>query len=232
MTQPNHKLVDRIDERLQALGLTDRKASMNAVGKPDLVRYIRRGVEVGTGRLSSLADVLGCSLDYLLGKTDLLTDEAAAQPVPPRQQMHRDLPVFGTAIGATADLYSEDRRVAVEQTFIDSSDVIDYFRRPPKLSNRQDVYGLYIVGDSMEPAYESGEGIICDPKKPPPRDYVVVYMRGDDDRVSAVLVKRLVRRSGTFIELEQYNPPARFQIALTDVKAVHRVIPWDEAFGF
>jgi len=46
-----------------------------------------------------------------------------------------------------------------------------------------------------------------------------------------VLLKRLIRRSGSYIELEQFNPPAKFRVDAARVKAVHRVMRWAEASG-
>jgi phage repressor protein C with HTH and peptisase S24 domain len=201
------------------------------MGKPDLIRDIRRGKAIGSERLRELARVLETSTDYLLGSTDLTNrDNEPPRPIPRRQDMNRDLPVFGTALGASSDIVEEGE--AIEQIDLHVGEVIDYFRRPPALRNRRDIYALYVQGDSMAPAYESGTGIVVDPKKPPAlRDYVVVYLRGDADEAAAVMLKRLVRRSSEYIELEQYSPPRRFRLDKRQFRDVHRVIPWDEAFS-
>jgi phage repressor protein C with HTH and peptisase S24 domain len=161
-----------------------------------------------------------------------------APVVPPRSDMPKDIPVYGTAVGTSQDIEAlENGAIAVEQTDLNTGDVIDYFRRPPGLANSRKAYGLYVAGFSMEPAYEPGAVIIVDPSRPPSvQDYVVVYMRGseqgiDDNLMSAVLLKRLVRRSSTFIELEQYNPPARFRVDASKVAQMHRVLPLAEIVG-
>jgi hypothetical protein len=234
------KLLDRIEERLADLNLSDRKASLEAVGKPDMIRDIRRGRMPAANRLNSLADVLGASAEYLLGETDILPAASQSMPrvVPRIQEMPKDIPVYGTAIGADASFMSEvDQAVAIEQIDLDYSDVIDRFRRPPLLAGRKDVYGLYVAGTSMEPAFESGRGILVDPKRPPAvRDYVVVYIappgsHADMDGVRSVLLKRLVRRSASYIELAQFEPATTFRVPTKVIQAMHRVMPWDEAFG-
>jgi phage repressor protein C with HTH and peptisase S24 domain len=231
-------LTDRIDERLAALGISERKASISAVGKPDLIRDIKRGRAPSASRLSALAAVLETSTEFLLGDTDNPAGGAAEGVraiVPPPQEMAQDIPVYGTALGGEQEVSVEyDGNVAIEQTDLNTAEVVDRFRRPPNLINRRDIYGLYVAGDSMEPAYESGDGIIVDPKKPASiRDYVVVYLRGkqDGDDAAGVLIKRLVRRSASYIELQQYNPPAIFRLSAGEFREVHRVMPWDEAFG-
>ncbi|WP_081504250.1 S24 family peptidase [Sphingomonas sp. PAMC 26621] len=240
MAEPNIVLIDRIDERLNALGVSDRKASLTAVGKPDLIRDIRRGARPLASRLQALAGVLETTVDYLQGTTD--QPGAGLEPsseiralIPEPQDMLQDIPVYGTALGGEQQFSGDfDGSLAIEQTDLNMAEVVDRFRRPPNLMNRRDIYGLYVAGVSMEPAYESGQGIIVDPKRPPNmRDYVVVYLRDRTDGADAagVLIKRLVRRSATYIELEQFNPPAIFRLDSRLYREVHRVMPWDEAFG-
>jgi hypothetical protein len=226
----NLALIDRIDARLQALApLSDRKASMRAINKPDLIRDIRRGKEVGAERLRALARALETSVDYLLGVSEK-ADNTEFNP----ESMDKDIPVYGTALGASEDIWEDHKgEVAIEQTDLNTGEVIDYFRRPPSLRDRRDVYVLYTAGDSMSPAYEEGSPILVDPRQPPSlRDYVVAYLRDtDDEYASAVLIKRLVRRSSSFVELEQYNPPAIFRMDAKRFRAMHRVKPWGEVFG-
>lgn len=233
-------LIDRIDERLQSLGLSDRKASMAAVGKPDMIRDIKRGRQPIASRLQALAGVLETSVEFLQGSSDqpsgIVPDDAPIRALVPRpQDMLQDIPVYGTALGGEHEFSDQaDGRVAIEQTDLNTAEVVDRFRRPPNLINRRDIYGLYVAGDSMEPAFEAGQGVLVDPTKPPgARDYVVVYLRDreDSDGAAGVLIKRLVRRSGSFIELQQFNPPSIFRLDARLFREVHRVMPWDEAFG-
>lgn len=155
------------------------------------------------------------------------------EPLEYPQRMVRDIPVYGTALGGDA-AYSEGEggEIVVEQTDLNTGDVIDYFRRPPGLSSRKKVYGLYVSGTSMEPAFEAGAPLIVDPTRTPSiRDYVVVYLRNgeeEDDAVSKVLVKRLMRRSSSFIELEQFNPHSEFRVSTKNVVSLHRVVPLAE----
>ncbi|MDR6850331.1 helix-turn-helix transcriptional regulator [Sphingomonas sp. BE137] len=238
MSDSTWKMTDRIEERLNALGLSDRKASLAAVGKTDLIRDIRRGRAPSAVRLAALATVLETTSEYLLGETENPANgsaEGIRALVPPPQEMAQDIPVYGTALGSSEEMGGQyDGGVAIEQTELNTGEVVDRFRRPPNLINRRDIYGLYVAGDSMEPAYESGQGVLVDPKRPAAsRDYVVVYLRDKHDSglSSGVLIKRLVRRSASYIELQQFNPPTVFRLEASQYQAVHRVMPWDEAFG-
>lgn len=152
---------------------------------------------------------------------------------PRYMQLQRDVPVYGTAMG-TYKVGGEDQEV--EQTDINQADIIDHFARPPGYANKAGLYGLYVAGPSMEPRWESGDPLYVDPKRPPSiGDDVVVYLArpsGDDNELEAVLIKRLARRSGSFVELEQFNPPMTFQIETRRIKAIHRVIPRKELLAF
>lgn len=228
-------LIDRIDARLQALLMSDRKASLKACGKPDIIRDIRRGKVPLSSRLAELADALETTTGYLQGKTENPAPEGVEpRPIPEFLTMDRDVPVYGTAIGADIAFWSEHvGEVAVEQTDLNTGEAIDYFRRPPALRERRDIYILYPAGESMVPAFEPGRAFLVDPKRAPSiRDYVVVYLRDRaDEFAAAVLIKRLVKRSASFIELEQFNPAATFRIDMRQVRQIHRIMPWDEAFG-
>jgi hypothetical protein len=59
-------------------------------------------------------------------------------------------------------------------------------------------------------------------------DNVVVYLRdeSDDDgqRSRGVLVKELVRRSASYVELRQYEPRFDFRVPMTDVVRIDRIL--------
>lgn len=144
----------------------------------------------------------------------------------PDRRLHQDLPIFGTALGAPRVIEGE----AIEQTMLNQGDLIGYAKRPTILDGRADAYGLYVVGSSMSPVYPEGSMLLVETKKPPRvGDDVVVYLRpeGEDDdgsRSRAVLVKRLVRRSASYIELEQFHPAMTFRIPAEKILRIDRVM--------
>lgn len=143
---------------------------------------------------------------------------------PKYYDLPKDVPVYGTAIGSAR--LNDD---VVEQTIVHQADPIDYFLRPPGVSHRTGIYGVYIAGSSQSPRFEEGEIAFVDPNRPPMiGDDVVVYIvspEDEGDRLSAVLIKRLLRRTSDYIELRQFNPPHDFQIPSYRVSAIHRVLP-------
>jgi len=137
-----------------------------------------------------------------------------------------DLPIFGTALGAARDVEGE----AIEQTYLNSGDTIEYVKRPVLLNRIPDAYGLYVQGSSMHPALPDGEMLAITTKGAlSTGDNVVVYLRPngrDDDgqRARCVLVKELVKRTASYVELRQYDPPKVFRVDTSEVLQIHRVL--------
>lgn len=147
------------------------------------------------------------------------------------ERLVQDIPILGTALGA--DRVADG--LAIEQTRLYENDPIAYAKRPTILDGRADVYGLYVQGTSMDPRYEDGALIYVESRRiPSVGEYAVVFLRvngedqATDSQAHTVLVKRLVRKSASFIELEQFSPPATFRIDAAEVLKMHRVIPWQE----
>lgn len=148
-------------------------------------------------------------------------------------RLHDDLPIYGTALGAARVVDGE----AIEQVTLNRAEVVDYVKRPTLLNHKAKVYGLIVSGSSMEPRHMDGETIIADAEgRVKNGEDVVVYLRpkdGSDDGDTArmVMVKRLVRRSSTYIELQQYTPLLTFRVDMAEVLRVDRVMPWSEVLS-
>jgi phage repressor protein C with HTH and peptisase S24 domain len=112
-----------------------------------------------------------------------------------------------------------------------NGDVIDMIPRPANLAGVPGAYAVYVVGASMEPRYHPGELVHIHPGKPlTVGAYVLVQRRpkNDGDPPLAV-IKRLARRTGSKIVLEQFNPPRTYEIKSDDVVSIHRVVGSGEA---
>lgn len=131
----------------------------------------------------------------------------------------RNLPVYGTAEGGdgTSD-------------FSFNGQTIDMVRRPPALMGVPDAFAIYVQGDSMSPWAEHGDLVCINPHRPVRvKDYVVVEMFGDNGAEgTACLLKRLVRRSGKKLTVEQFNPPGELQLDARKVRNLWRVLTASE----
>jgi phage repressor protein C with HTH and peptisase S24 domain len=153
----------------------------------------------------------------LVGSEDVRRERFGEVPLPP-------LPVYGSAMGGEYG----DLEEHIELTELHLNEVLDYLSRPASLANDPTAYILTVVGDSMSPRFEPGDRVAVSPRQPVAiGDDVIVQLRGTggdgDDRVTMVLIKRLVRRTAAYIELRQFNPDVTFQIETRRVAAMHKV---------
>lgn len=141
------------------------------------------------------------------------------------QMPEESLPVWGTGLGAARMFDGE----AIEQTDLNSGSQLEYVRRPAILKGKKGAYALHMQGSSMHPALPDGELVVaCRGMPLSIGDNVVVYLRdsADDDgeRSRGVLVKELLRRSASYVELRQYEPRVDFKVAMEDVVRIDRIL--------
>jgi phage repressor protein C with HTH and peptisase S24 domain len=133
-------------------------------------------------------------------------------PVTPRISPlgRTDLPIYAAAQGGPGEL-------------ILTYDPIDYVARPEPLANVRDGYAMYIVGDSMVPAFRQGELALIHPHMPfRPGDDVLVFRELEHE--VAAMVKTLVKASEDTWTLEQFNPPKKFTLSRKEWPRCHRII--------
>lgn len=145
-----------------------------------------------------------------------LPNTAPAYPVLPlRHEMPQDVPVMGSGTGGGDGA-------------MNFNGTIDYVRRPPSLSMSRDVYAVYVVGESMEPRYFSGDPVFVSPHRPVRvGDHVIVQCRDGDNLVAFVKVTR-GRRGGKWI-FGQYNPAGEWTPP-GPIHSVHRIFTNSDIF--
>jgi phage repressor protein C with HTH and peptisase S24 domain len=112
-----------------------------------------------------------------------------------------------------------------------NGDTIEWIDRPANLRGVPDAYAVYVTGSSMEPRYHPGELAHIHPHKPiTVGAYVLVQKKpkGPGEPPLAV-IKRLVRRSGNRIILEQTSPAKTFEVKADEIVSMHRVVGSSEA---
>lgn len=214
-------------------------AERMGVSVPQISRWETGKDGIPSQRLPALVQAYEATLDELFENSDsggsavpepngtVIRYEGASDIVLPR-----DIPVYGTTLGAPRDFSGE----AIEQTMLNTGEAIEHLPRPTVLNGQKGAYGLYVQGSSMAPRFEDGDTVfIQDSRQGRPArigDDVVVYLVDPTDeggeRAAAVLVKRLVRRNSDVVELEQFTPAVRFKIEAKKVLRIDRVIPWRE----
>lgn len=107
-----------------------------------------------------------------------------------------------------------------------NGEVIDLVDRPPQLSNASRAYAVYVVGDSMEPAFRPGRIAYIHPDRPiePGCDVLVQIHPPEGEATPRAFLKHLVKRSGDKVVVEQYNPPKTFTLTRKQIVSMHRVL--------
>lgn len=157
--------------------------------------------------LRKLADALSISV------TELMTGEAS-EPVIERVTFSAkpDLPVYASAQGGDGGM-------------VIVLDPIEFVNRPDYLSNVQDAFAFYVIGDSMEPRYEQGERLFVHPKRPARVGSDVLIITKDGDGLEhAAMVKRLVSVSRDVVRVRQYNPPQEFDIDRSTIANMFKIM--------
>lgn len=241
MSETNAQVYRRIDQKREEAGLSPRALSMQATGKPDAIRDMkRRGNLPSAAALARIAEVLGTTTDWLLGQADSSEQPRSEvsfreAPAPWRDRNADGIPLVGSAWCDDLAVEGEDGApFTVERIQLEVDHTVRMVYRPPALFAAKDAYAIYFHGNSMEPRYRQGDVGVVDPRRPPaPGDDVVVQLNdgnGGSD-VITVLVKELVRVTNKIVELRQFNPAITFRIPRAQVTRLHRIVSLAELLG-
>lgn len=221
-------LYARILKRLNALGLSAQRASLDAGLSKAYIKNIKEGKSRSprVEELTRLAFALKTTVEWLTteeGIEDIRDeqpiDRTAASSFRPITMLgrplvgERNLPVFAAAMGG-------------EGHHIITFDAIDHVKRPAILENVRDAYGIYIIGTSMIPAFRPGDMALVNPHKPPTTDCDVVLFHVPPFNIpeAEAIVKTLVGFDDRDWRLRQYNPARDFTEARADWPYCHRIV--------
>ncbi|HLG86237.1 MAG TPA: S24 family peptidase [Alphaproteobacteria bacterium] len=200
-------LPDRLDRLMREAGYNPRSLSLRAGLGITAVRDIVDG-RIASPRyqtLEALARVLGVGVGLLANGTP-----DAPNDMRPDSDSPRDLPVYGAAQGGS------------DGAMLVSSEPIQRISQP--LATVRGGYGVYIVGESMSPAYEQGDVALVHPGLPPRRGADVILIRQEPDGTRHVLVKRLIGWTEESWRLRQYNPAAEFELPRAEWTEVQTIV--------
>ena len=219
-------LAKRLQETMERAGLTQaalaRKASeFGESVSQQVVQHLTSGRNTTSKSLVPIAKALDVSVEWLTtGEGGSFAVKGGAAGLRASKTSARDardqerVPVLGMA------------ECGPDGWSLWNGDIIDTIPRPMNLVGAPKAYAVYIVGDSMEPRYYSGELAHIHPGKPVTIGaFVLVQLRPDHaGETPKAVIKRLIKRSASKIVLEQYNPAKKFEIKTSDIVSIHRVV--------
>lgn len=109
---------------------------------------------------------------------------------------------------------------------------IDYIDAPRALENAQGLYGLYVMGDSMDPMFPHGSVCLVSKFKPPKpgRGVVVEEQRAEHEPVQST-IGILDQQTADKVILRKLNPNSRIEIPVKFIKRIHKVLDLSEILG-
>lgn len=194
----------RDEQKLSQQQLADRVG----VSQPTIA-LIENGGSKTTKYIFRLAKVLGVTV------TDL--DPTALRntlPAPSNSQNspdEKDFPIYSAVEGGSGSI-------------IVSWDPMEWSVRPGPLLNIKGGYGMYVVGDSMFPAYDAGDVALINPYLPPAPQRNAVFFRTDAGGSSEGLIKRIVKITPNEWVVEQWNPAKTYHLPKSEWPQCHVVI--------
>jgi phage repressor protein C with HTH and peptisase S24 domain len=228
----NPILGQRLRQARKALSLSQEALAerVGAMGQ-SAIAEIEGGRVDRPKRLMEIARHLDVSEDWLLGLSDQMARNAAADEARVRAEPNASapeyrefdtsekIPVYGEAVAG------DDGRF-----IMNGQKIADVFC-PPPLVGIKGAYAVYVHGDSMEDRYYAGETVWLHPYLPVRRnEFVVAQIRSDAEGEPPLsFVKQFVSRSKREgLVLRQLNPPQgadellRFPDEL--VFSVHKIV--------
>lgn len=207
-----YALADRIQQKLEEAALSARAASLKAGLSDAFVTNILNGKSQSprAENLARLAEVLGTTESWLLrgGEDSFRPETVAGRDLVTND---RSLPVYPAAMGG-------------EGHVVITFDPIEYVKRPSILEHVKDGYGIYIVGESMVPAYKPGETALVHPRLPVARDTDVVLFHTPPHDEAECMIKQLNGFNDELWHLEQFRPARTFDIFRQEWPICHRVV--------
>ncbi|MET3925578.1 S24 family peptidase [Devosia sp. 2618] len=213
-------LAARVQQRLSELHKSPRAASLETGLSDAFVLNILNGKSRSprSDNLAKLAVVLNTTEAWLIHGGDDPTSNVRHDVFKPELitgnsliTNDRSLPIYPAAMGG-------DGHVVI--TF----DPIEYVKRPAMLEHVKDGYGVYIVGESMIPAYKPGETALVHPRLPPARDTDVVLFHTPPDADAECMIKQLNGFNDEVWHLEQFRPAKTFDEFRKEWPICHRVV--------
>lgn len=222
-------LLQRVEQRLAELGLSAREASLIASdGKnAEVIRNIRRGKSENPrgDTINGLALALQSTVEWLL------TGHGPKEGVPPKlgeakPQPNVDIRSIRTEglVGDTKDLpiYSCAQGGPTGMTI--TFEPIEYVKRPEPLMDVKGGFGMYVVGESMEPVYRQGDMLLVHPHKPVGRGDDVLVVKSDGNGQHDAMVKTLVSMDDKRVKVKQYKPAQEFDIPREEIHGVYLIV--------
>jgi phage repressor protein C with HTH and peptisase S24 domain len=199
------KWFEKIRHRREELKISQAELGANVGVTQAAINKIERGGVARSRFTPIIAARLNIPLSELIeGAVDETQQDAVVQQAVKVMRMPElaagrygfggEIPVFGSAEAGPGEL-----TIGTEQ--------IGTVQRPLPLQGIPEGFGVYIVGESMEPEFEAGDTAFVHPRLPPVPNATCIFYSGEQPEALRATIKRLVRATPTEWRVRQWNPP-------------------------
>ena len=225
-------LAERVQSRLDALGLGPTTAAQAAGLQPTYVRDILREKKhrlTGEGAVA-LARILECDVVWLVSGEESPEVEQLKKPFPSSAGRSRTVPPDDSPAGRVPILGTQ--RGDVAGSFIITDEIIDWSPPPPGLAHALNLYALYVPVSSMEPQHGVGELRFISPHRPIVHgDSVVLFMEKTASAAPYCLLRQYWEEEEGETRFVQLNPLKEEALSIRSITMMHRVMTTAELFG-
>lgn len=180
-----------IKSKREALSLSQHALASAAGTTQQTVDRIERGVTSFSRTVPAILRALDIKPGLARSR---LVPAQSGDPIPASELLGgRDLPVYGAAQGG-------------QGAMILTVDPVQRVRRPEHLVGVDDGYGIFVVGDSMQPAFWHGDIALIHPHKPLRSGDDIVLYGSDSGGNDVAVIKHLRRFDDELWHLRQWNP--------------------------
>jgi len=110
----------------------------------------------------------------------------------------------------------------IELTEVRGGEILGRLPRPQSLAGNPRAFAFTVVGESMWPRFRPGRRLIVSPGSSVDfGDDVFVGLAGSGHKA---MIKELVRMTGHYLELRQFNPDLTFKVPASDVALIHKIV--------
>lgn len=231
---------ERLAERLKAVGLSERKASLQATGQPDTIRFMRtRGTMPSFDRMFAISRVLEASPKYLFGQSDVNDYEAHKETIKNASRFTdsalkqriagaRQIPVMGS--NSLSGPIPEEDGTEQELTLTSISHKVIGFVSAPIGYDANRLRATYVSDPAMVPLFDPDVPVVFDLNEHPRSgDYAMLFIAGTAPsgqklEGTAFMLRRIIDQTEEWVTVEQLQPLRRSRFEKESIGNALRVL--------
>lgn len=224
------QLGDRILARLNEIGMSQSELARQSGKHQSTINVIIKGKSKSPGNLAEIATALGVTVDWLVGVDTSVQKKVTFVPAVRKPTLNTVNPMPNGVVGsipikavAAGDL-AEGKNLPSKN--------IGQIAWPPSFVGMEDVYSVFVSGDSMAPAFNNKDIALISPYLPYGKGDIVIFVEKYSETASEKMsIKTFDFEKAGQVVFSQLNPPMQITIATKNIQYIHKVLSHREIVG-